>query len=75
MGLLLRNLQHLSRVQDVAFKSVQLDDLRVAAALAEIRLRNLPQRVAVFDRVRSAGIFGFRRDGFSSEGVVILLHR
>lgn len=73
--LLLRNLQHLSGIQHIAFQSVKFDDLRVATALAEIRLRNLPKRIAVFDCVRSAGVFGFRRGRLGCESVIVLLHR
>ena len=74
MELLLRNLQHLPCIQHIAFESVQLDDFRVAAALAEIRLRNLPKRIAVFDGVGPVGC-GCRRGRFADESVVILLHR
>ena len=72
--LLFGNPQHLTRFQDIAFESVQLHDLGVSASFADVLLGDLPQRVAVFDRVRSAGGFGFRRDGFSGDGVVVLLH-
>ncbi len=67
-------MQHLTRFQDVAFQAVQFHDLGIAASFAEVLLGDFPQRVAVFDRVRSAGGFGFRRDGFAGESVIILLH-
>lgn len=74
-GLFRRDLQHLPGLEDVALQPVQLHDLGVSAAFAEVLLGDLPQRIAVLDRVRPAGGFGFRRDCLAHEGVIVLLHR
>ena len=69
-GLVCGDLQHLSYFQDVALEAIQLYDFGVAAAFAEILLGDLPQCVAVLDRVRPARGFGFRRDRLAHEGVI-----
>ena len=72
--LLFRNLQHLSGVQHVTLEAVQLHDLGIAAAFAEVGLCDLPERVAVLDGIRPACGFRFRRDRLAGEDVVILLY-
>ena len=47
--LLFRQFQYLTRVQHVALEAVQLHDLRIARPFAKVRLRDLPERVAVID--------------------------
>ena len=73
--LLFRQFQHLSGLEHVALQAVQLHDLRVSTAFAEVRLRDLPERVAVPHGIRPACGFRFRRDRLAGESIVVLLHR
>ena len=58
--LLIRDFQLHAAVEDIAFQSVQTDDLLVAAAVAEIFLGNRPEGVAMRHGMDAVVIGGFR---------------
>ena len=59
-GLLIRDLQLHTAVDDIAFQPVQADDLLIAAAVAEILLSNRPEGVAMYHGVNAVVLGGFR---------------
>ena len=59
-GLLIRDLQLHTAVDDIAFQSVQTDNLLVAAAVAEILLGDCPEGVAMYHSVNAVVLGGFR---------------
>lgn len=59
-GLLIRDLELHTAVDDIAFQSVQADDLLIAAAVAEILLGDCPEGVAMHHGVDAVILGGFR---------------
>ena len=59
-GLLIRNLELHTAVDDIAFQPVQTDDLLVAAAVAEILLCDCPEGISVHYGMDAIVIGGFR---------------
>ena len=55
-SLLLRELELLSRVDDGRLEAVELDDLGVASAAAEVRLCDAPERIALDHRVDTVSL-------------------
>lgn len=58
--LFIRDLELHTAVDDIAFQSVQTDDLLVAAAVAEILLGNRPEGVTMHHGVDAVILGGFR---------------
>lgn len=59
-GLLIRDLELHTAVDDIAFQSVQADDLLIAAAVAEILLGDCPEGVTMHHGVDGIILGGFR---------------
>ena len=59
-GLLIRDLELHTAVDDIAFQSVQADDLLIAAAVAEILLGDCPEGVTMHHGVDAVILGGFR---------------
>lgn len=59
-GLLIRDLELHTAVDDIAFQSVQADDLLIAAAVAEILLGDCPEGVTMHHGVVAVILGGFR---------------
>ena len=58
--LFIRDLELHTAVDDIAFQSVQADDLLIAAAVAEILLCNRPEGIAMYNGVNVVVLGGFR---------------